>query len=81
MRKQKTAFEGFFSIFFSRWVPLIKQLAHWVFYSFFFLQLYGWLSAIVTSQYASVRPTSFIVEEHDNFFPSRNLKSPDKLKE
>ncbi|KAJ7392930.1 hypothetical protein OS493_008170 [Desmophyllum pertusum] len=36
-----------------------------------FQQIYGWLSAIVTSQFACVRPTSFVIEQYNNLFPSK----------
>ncbi|XP_068720612.1 dual specificity protein kinase shkC-like [Montipora capricornis] len=41
-----------------------------------FQQIYGWLSAVITSQYASLRPTTFFVDKQEHLFATKNVKSP-----
>lgn len=40
----------------------------------FFFQVYGWLSAVITAQYASLRPTTFFLHQQEHLFRNKKQK-------
>lgn len=40
----------------------------------FSFQVYGWLSAVITAQYASLRPTTFFLHQQEHLFRNKKQK-------
>lgn len=47
----------------------------------FSFQVYGWLSAVITAQYASLRPTTFFVDKQEPLFRDKKYKNSTFIQE